>query len=160
MRGALLVAGSMLVATEAAAKYLPGHTPTPGWNFTYGAQYQAQQGPSVSLGFIRGITTDTAMTSGLLHQAQPGLGGGKASAGWAVAFLGEEPYLPAMGGLAVKASVLRTWGNPHGVQAGDTYAGPELDVNLLYAKLSGGVMWRLGGSEHRAIFVWGVGAGF
>lgn len=151
-----------LPAMCAQAKWPAGYVPKPEWTFIYGAQYQAQQGPSLSLGLIHGITTDTMSTSGPLLQAEPGLGGGKLSAGWAFVFHSGDSYLPPVGGLGLKMSVLRTWRHPRGVGPGHTYVGPELDLGVLYLKLSAGVKWRATSRSRdgRTLFTWGVGAGF
>ncbi len=95
---------------------------------------------------------------GLLIQVQPGLGGGAFNLGWA------PVALPSWGtqavGLAVKARVLRTWGDPWGgLEPDQTYAGGEIAVAWI-VKVSFGVLTRVSsGGGKKTVFTWSVGVG-
>lgn len=95
---------------------------------------------------------------GFLLQAQPGLGGIAFNVGWA------PVALPAWGtqavGLAIKARVLRTWGDPWGgLEPEQTYAGGELALAWII-KISVGVVTRVSSGEgKKTIVTWSVGVG-
>jgi hypothetical protein len=91
---------------------------------------------------------------GLLLQIEPGIGGGKASLGYAK---GLFPFA----GAGVKASVLRTWGHPVFVEPRRTYAGVEVDASF-FVKLSLGVLTRVGGQRPApsVLVTGGIGIGF
>jgi hypothetical protein len=95
---------------------------------------------------------------GFLLQVQPGLGGGAFNLGWA------PVALPSWGtqavGLAVKARVLRTWGDPGGgLEPDQTFAGGEIAVAWI-VKVSFGVLTRVSSGEGRkTVFTWSVGVG-
>ena len=95
---------------------------------------------------------------GFLIQVQPGLGGGAFNLGWA------PVALPSWGtqavGLAIKARVLRTWGDPWGgLEPDQTYAGGEIALAWI-VKVSFGVLTRVSsGDGKKAVFTWSVGVG-
>jgi hypothetical protein len=95
---------------------------------------------------------------GFLVQAQPGLGGVAFNVGWA------PVALPAWGtqavGLAIKARVLRTWGDPWaGLEPEQNYVGGEVGVAWI-VKISVGVLTRVSGDGgKKTIVTWGVGIG-
>jgi hypothetical protein len=95
---------------------------------------------------------------GFLIQAQPGLGGVALNVGWA------PVALPAWGtqavGLAIKARVLRTWGDPWGgLEPEQSYVGGEIGVAWI-VKISVGVLTRVSGDGgKKTIVTWGVGVG-
>jgi hypothetical protein len=95
---------------------------------------------------------------GFLIQAQPGLGGVAFNVGWA------PVALPAWGtqavGLAIKARVLRTWGDPWGgLEPEQSYVGGEVGVAWI-VKISVGVLTRVSGDAgSKTIVTWGVGVG-
>ena len=95
---------------------------------------------------------------GFLLQAQPGLGGIAFNVGWA------PVALPAWGtqavGLAIKARVLRTWGDPWGgLEPEQTYAGGEIALAWI-VKISVGVVTRVSSGEgKKTVFTWSVGVG-
>jgi hypothetical protein len=95
---------------------------------------------------------------GFLIQAQPGLGGIALNVGWA------PVALPAWGtqavGLAIKARVLRTWGDPWGgLEPEQSYVGGEIGVAWI-VKISVGVLTRVSeGSGKKTIVTWGIGVG-
>jgi hypothetical protein len=83
---------------------------------------------------------------------EPGLGGGKASLGWANS--------NGLFGVAVKGTALRTWGKTWGTESGVTYLGPEAEF-AMFGRLSVGWLWRVGSSSGKtSMFAWGVGIGF
>lgn len=77
----------------------------------------------------------TCVFDGVLIEAEPGLGGGKASVG-----LGSHWVIYSW---AAKLSLLHTWGLST-VQPGQTYLGGELDVTAFFLRFSGGLFQRLG----------------
>lgn len=102
---------------------------------------------------------------GTFAELEPGLGGGKLSLGWG-RVIGEQrgtgPLLTsAYLGLAVKASVLHTWGEPPGVPAGQTYAGLELELSIAKVNMGAGLLSRVAGDRGRHLLVTGyLGWGF
>ena len=97
---------------------------------------------------------------GFLFQADAGSGGGKLSLGiGARAHVDEEDFRGTVG-VALRASLARTWGSPIGTEPNLTYLGPELDLSVLRFNLTLGVLWRVSGHEGAsAVFGWGVGFG-
>ena len=143
------------------AEWPKGYTPKVRNWFSYGLQYASIQKVAASFTFVRARESDVGFVAGWFVQAQPGLGGGKVSAGVALVAPSDQVYLPAFAGLGIKASLLRTWGTPRDARSGRTLVGPELDLTIAYAKLSAGWMWRLGeGDGRRGQFTWGLGLGF
>jgi hypothetical protein len=94
---------------------------------------------------------------GFLLQVQPGLGGGALNVGWtpfAFSTLGSQAL-----GFVVKARLLRTWGSPHVLEPGRTYAGLEASL-AIGVKASVGVLWKVGaGSGKASVLTWSVGIG-
>jgi hypothetical protein len=98
--------------------------------------------------------------NGFLLQADAGTGGGKLSLGVGARARVEEEGFRGTVGLALKASLARTWGSPIGTEPGLTYLGPEIDFSILRANLTLGVLWRVSGhAGPSALFSWGVGFG-
>ena len=134
---------------------------------TFGARYSSVQGPSGSIGLIVGGITDYDLpqAAGLLLQVEPGRGGVRLNAGYAAGFfekglLGIRVPLLAVAWSA-KASVLRTWGDPMGLEPNQTFVGPEFDLTMYYVKLSVGYLWHVAGDgEKKNQFTWGVGVLF
>lgn len=148
-------------AAPAHAKFAPGHVPRDHLWFSYGVRYTHPQRAAVSLTLARAMETDTAFTAGWFAQVEPGLGGGKVSAGLVAFDSTRSPWTPFAFGAAIKGTALRTWGTPHDSPPGQTLLGPEVDLTVLYFKLSAGYLWRAGGAPGPAgRFTWGVGAGF
>ena len=137
-----------------------GRAQAAGWEPTWGVRISSPQIVSASFGVLVGQIERPAnagnrshLPHGLLIQVEPGLGGGKASLGYAMGLL---PY--AAGG--VKASVLRTWGHPLLTEPGRTYVGVEAEASF-FIKLSLGVMARVAGpSGGRVLVTGGVGLAF
>ena len=151
----------VLAPTVVEAKWPKGYVPKDRSWFSYGLQYSSIQRVAASFTLVRARESDVGIMSGWFVQAQPGLGGGKVSAGAALVAPSDRAYLPALAGLGIKASLLRTWGTPRDAQPGRTLLGPELDLTIAYAKLSAGWMWRLGERDgRRGQFTWGLGLGF
>jgi hypothetical protein len=143
-----------LLALVVAPVALAGPRPT--WGIEGGSPQRA----AVTLGLLLGDARGDGFDLGrhlVLVQAQPGLGGGRLSLGFAPFAAGSSGLVFA--GVAVKASLLRTWGQPKGVPAGRTYAGASLDVAWV-VKGSLGVMKRVGGDGRKDTLVtWSVGLG-
>jgi hypothetical protein len=98
--------------------------------------------------------------NGFLLQADVGTGGGKLSLGVGARARVEDDDFRGTVGAGLKVSLARTWGSPVGTQPGLTYLGPELDLSILRANVSLGVLWRVSGSAGpSALFSWGVGFG-
>ncbi len=132
---------------------------------------------SASVGILIGDTsclpTETLCSGqGILVQLDGGLGGGKASLGYAyvMAFGPESEKLAPLIGMDAKFSFLETWGFPTGenVRPGQSYAGLELDLTYLYVKFSLGLFYRVADlhpellteDESHWLFSFGVGFGF
>lgn len=130
--------------------------PRPTWGVEGGSPQRAAATFGLLLGDARGDGFDLGRNL-VLVQAQPGLGGGRLSVGFAPFAAGSSGLVFA--GVAVKASLLRTWGEPKGVPAGRTYAGASLDVAWV-VKGSLGVMKRVGGDGRSDTLVaWSLGLG-
>ncbi len=127
---------------------------------TWGVEAGSPQRVTATLGLLLGDARGDGFELGRrvwLVQVQPGLGGGRISLGFAPFAAGSSGLLFA--GAAVKATVLRTWGDPAGVPGGRTYAGVSLDAAWV-VKGSLGVMRRLGGGGPRDTLVtFGIGIG-
>ena len=129
----------------------------PTWSVRLSNPQIASASVGVLVGEIESETppaSGTQLPSGLLLQLEPGLGGGKASIGYAKGLL---PY--AAGG--VKLSVLRTWGHPLFADPRRTYVGIEGEASF-FIQLSVGVMRRVAGDGNsgRWLVTGGVGLGF
>jgi hypothetical protein len=97
---------------------------------------------------------------GFLFQADAGSGGGKLSLGIGARARVEEKDFRGTMGVALRASLLRTWGSPVGTEPDLTYLGPELDLSIVRVNLTLGVLWRLSGhTGASAVFAWGFGFG-
>ena len=71
------------------------------------------------------------------------------------------PY-GAVFGTAVKANLVRTWGEPHEVAPEATYVGGEGEFGLFFFNVSLGYLARVGGNEASpdGVVSWSVGMGF
>ncbi len=102
---------------------------------------------------------------GSFLQLTAGRGGGGLSLGWAQ-FLGRlhrDDRTMAEASLAwgVKATVLRTWGDPVGQAGGATFAGPGFEFSIARVNLELQVLRRLDGpASGDWLTVWGLGFGF
>ncbi len=110
--------------------------------------------------------------SGILVQAEPGIGGLKVALGYGFVssvrtFTGDElgllghlgiPWL----GYAAKVALLRTAYNPWHAAAGQTYLGLDLQANVLLLNVDLGLFRHIDGDRPNRewLFVWGVGMGF
>lgn len=94
-----------------------------------------------------------------------GSGGGELSLGW-TQFLGRlhaDDRTMAEASLAwgLKATVLRTWGDPVGQEPGATFAGPAFEFSVARVNLELGLLRRLDGpGSGDWLTVWGLGFGF
>ena len=148
--GAAFVSFLILAAVPAPAEVEPALS----------AEVGSPQKLSANLGIRIGTVKkdDADYGRGFLIQVQPGLGGGAFNVGWA------PVALPAWGtqalGLAIKARVLRTWGDSWGgLEAEQTYAGGEIALAWI-VKVSFGVLTRVSsGGGKKTIFTWSVGVG-
>ena len=139
----------------------------------FGAQLTNPQIFSVSLG-VMATSQPTSYDCrtvcefwGPFAQIEPGIGGGKLSAGWgrATGSTGKADriltrvYLAA----AVKATILRTWGKsgPVEVKPGQTFAGPELEFSIARMNFGLGLLHRLDdGKGSPWLITGGIGWGF
>jgi hypothetical protein len=97
---------------------------------------------------------------GFLFQADAGSGGGKLSLGVGARARVDEEDFHGTVGVGLKASLVRTWGNPIGTEPDLTYLGPELDLSVIRINLTLGVLWRVSGhTGSSALFSWGLGFG-
>lgn len=152
MRGALVSAGLLLLA---AAPRASAET-RPYWNAQWGGPQSASAGLGLAIGRLKGDSF-RLNSRAFLIEARPGLDGGALHAG----------FLPASGstqgfhfaGVALKGTLLRTWGQPSSLPARQTYAGAELHAAWV-VKGSIGVLWRVTGNAgpSRAL-TWSVGIG-
>jgi hypothetical protein len=146
----IAVLGLALAAAPVAAEVEPALS----------AEIGGPQKLSANLGIRIGTVKadDADYGRGFLIQFQPGLGGGAFNLGWA------PVALPAWGtqavGLAIKARVLRTWGEPWGgLQPDQTFAGGEVALAWI-VKVSFGVLTRVSSGEgKKTVFTWSIGVG-
>jgi len=143
---------------------------------TAGIGFSGPLGAAASLRILHGLGADVReadgnvkavcalpipyCAQGFLLQADAGSGGGKLSLGvGARAHVDEEDFRGTVG-VALRASLARTWGSPVGTEPGLTYLGPELDLSIVRFNLTLGVLWRVSGhTGAAALFSWGVGFG-
>lgn len=121
---------------------------------------------SASIGVIIGTRDGThchemCVASGILIQAEPGLGGGKLSVGYAWGLGQGVGGLFLLPGAAfdIKASVLRTWGETWSVAPDQTFVGGEVDISLMLLKFSIGVMRRITGDAPGDDWLFTIGGG-
>jgi len=127
-------------------------------------------GPSGSLALMLARlepNADCATLCSLLGpyaQLDGGLAGGRLSIGYGQV-LGElrrgrlltHAYL----GFGVKATLLRTWGDPAGAPPATTYFGGTMEVAIAKVNLELGALRRIQGRrDDRWLFTWGLGVGF
>jgi hypothetical protein len=128
---------------------------TPTFGFAVGQPLGVSASAALIIGSVPARRVRCAFSywsTGAFVQVEPGLGGGKASLGWANM---SGPF-----GVAVKGTAVRTWGKTWGTQSGLTYLGPEAEV-AMFGRLSVGWLWRTGSSRgKRSMLTWGVGIGF
>ncbi len=172
MRGTLLAA--VLVFVWGAPAF-SAETSPPDCTRRDGADWQPRRGvtPTASLGY--GATTSVylsgglivgskparcnrcalgAISSGTLVEATLAVDGGKLSVGAARAN-------PFFGGGAAKLSLERTWRQHGAVGPGNMYLGPEIQFGYMLCRLSGGVLWHVGGPSRKSVrWSWAVGIGF
>lgn len=110
--------------------------------------------------------------SGILLQAEPGIGGLKVALGYGFVssvrtFTGDDlGFLGHLGipwlGYAAKVALLRTAYNSWHAEAGQTYLGLDLQANILLVNVNMGLLRHIDGDrpEREWLFVWGVGMGF
>lgn len=126
----------------------------------WGVEWNSPQRAAASLGLLLGDAHGDGFDLGRnlwLVQVQPGQGGGRVSVGFAPFAAGSSGLVFA--GVAVKATLLRTWGSPLGVPPDQTYAGAQLDVAWV-VKGSVGVLKRVSGARGSDTVVsWSVGFG-
>ena len=84
------------------------------------------------------------------------MGGGALHVGW-VPFSAIASGVQ-FAGVAVKGSILRTWGSPTGVEPCRTFAGASVHAAWV-VKLSVGVLAPIDGGRGGAVFTWAVGFG-
>jgi len=143
---------------------------------TAGIGFSGPLGAAASLRILHGLGADVRdedgrvkaicavpiphCAQGFLLQADAGSGGGKLSLGvGARAHVDEEDFRGTVG-VALRASLARTWGSPVGTEPGLTYLGPELDLSIVRFNVTLGVLWRVSGHAGAgALFSWGVGFG-
>jgi hypothetical protein len=113
---------------------------------------------SAGLGLVVGKRGEgfAVARNALLLQVEPGLGGGALHVGW-VPFSGTASGLQ-FAGVALKGTLLRTWGSPLGVESDRTLAGASIHAAWI-VKLSIGVLWPVDGRGGGTVVTWGVGVG-
>jgi hypothetical protein len=139
---------SGLAAAQAGAETIPF------WD----AQVSSPLRLSAGLGLVVGRRGEGFATArnALLLQVEPGIGGGALHVGW-VPFSGTASGLQ-FAGVALKGTLLRTWGSPVGVDASRTFAGASIHAAWI-VKLSVGVLAPIDGGGGGAVVTWGVGVG-
>jgi hypothetical protein len=142
--GALL---SSLAARDARAETIPF------WD----AQVSSPLRLSAGLGLVVGKRGEgfAVARNAFLLQVEPGLGGGALHVGW-VPFAGAASGLQ-FAGVALKGTLLRTWGSPLGVEGDRTFAGASIHAAWI-VKLSVGVLTPIDG-RGGTVVTWGVGVG-
>jgi len=97
---------------------------------------------------------------GFLLRADGGSGGGRLSLGLGAWAKVDADDFKGTAEIALRLAVAHTWGHPIGQPAGLTFVGPELDMAVLRANLTLGVLFRVGGNGgSSALFSWGLGFG-
>ena len=94
--------------------------------------------------------------SGFFTQIEPGIAGGKLSAGYRY---GKHHFMPLYNlGLAV--SIMQTWGNPlQDVESDQTYVGLEVVGALSMLGLNGGVFKHIAGDDEERNWIYSLGIG-
>jgi hypothetical protein len=88
----------------------------------------------------------------LVLQVEAGEGGGKLQFGYGSWY---------MAGGAVKLSLLRTWGDPIGIEPNQTYLGAECQLNLFLLNGAVGLYAEIDGDgEDETLVTWSAGIGF
>ena len=104
----------------------------------------ARFGPPLRAGFAVGVvygnTSRIAEFGGAIALAEVGLGGGRVSAGYFLAF-------PFVSGVEVLGSVVRTWGSPVQADPNVTLAGGELRAIAFAVNVGVGVFRPVGGTS-------------
>lgn len=104
-----------------------------------------------------GTAEEPGTGRGLLLQVQPGLGGAALNVGWTPFSL--SGWGAQAVGVAVKARLVRSWGEPSAVEPDQTFGGLEVGAAWI-VKVSVGVLWRLESGPGKAtVFTWSVGVG-
>jgi hypothetical protein len=149
----------------------PCHSCRGSFTLTYGAGGGNPVGPYLSLGVAigdiryNGPAVAMGTFKGALLQLDVGRGGLSGSLGTPILAVAKiprhcEPWAVAVAGVAIKATVLRTWEGAIGLPPGQTYAGASLEVLALF-HLRFGVLAHVSGAGPRGhIWTWGVGLGF
>jgi hypothetical protein len=146
---------ALVLALVAAAAPAPAEV-EPALSAEVGSPQKLSANLGIRIGTVKKDGADYGR--GFLIQVQPGLGGGAFNVGWA------PVALPSWGtqavGLAIKARVLRTWGDPWGgLEPDRTYAGGEIALAWI-VKVSFGVLTRVSsGGGKKTVFSWSVGIG-
>ena len=150
----LALASVVLLLLAAAPR--AGAEMRPYWNAQWGAPESVSAGLGLAIGRLKGDSF-RINSRAFLIEARPGLDGGALHLG----------YLPASGstqgfhfaGVALKGTLLRTWGQPSSLPPRQTYAGAELHAAWV-VKASIGVLWRVSGNLGPAsTLTWSLGIG-
>jgi len=151
MRGILASVCLVLLASPRA-----GAEMRPYWNAQWGGPQSASAGLGLAIGRLKGDSF-RLNSRALLIEARPGLDGGAVHLG----------FLPGSGssqgvhfaGVALKGTLLRTWGTPSSLPVGQTYAGAEVHAAWV-VKGSVGVLWRVSGNAGpKSTLTWSIGIG-
>lgn len=97
-----------------------------------GARFGPPLRAGVALGVVYGTQPSFAEFAGPIAIAEAGVGGGRVSAGYLLAF-------PFAAGVEVLGTALRTWGSPSQVTRNTTLAGGELRVSFFAVNVGLGV---------------------
>jgi hypothetical protein len=136
-----------------------------------GIQLTTPQVVAISLGVMatsQPRTYDCRMVCdfwGPFAQIEPGLAGGKLSAGWgrAMGSTGRRDHFLSRVylALAVKATVLRTWGDYGPQEPGRTFAGAELEFSVARVNFGLGLLYRVDDTNDSPwLITAGIGWGF
>lgn len=146
-----------LLCLGAAAAPTAAAQVQPYWNAQWGRPENVSAGLGLLVGRVKGGTF-TIASRALLLEARPGLDAGALHVGFAPFAASSDGF--AFAGIALKGTLLRTWGSPPtSLGPHQTYAGAELHAAWV-VKGSCGVLWRISGSTGKAsVLTWSVGIG-
>jgi hypothetical protein len=108
----------------------------------------------LALGVAYGNRSPIAQFAGAIAIAEGGVGGGRLSAGYMLAF-------PFASGVEVLGSAIRTWGSPSQIDRNRTLAGGEIRVSLMALNVGVSAMRpvRTAESDRRTRYYLNIGVG-
>jgi len=137
-RGRMLTLALLIVMVEAA---FPQRV-TAQWRSEtlLGARFGPPLRAGLAVGVVYGNRSRIAEFAGPIVIAEAGLGGGRLSAGYLLAF-------PFVSGVEVLGSAVRTWGSPWNADANTTMLGGELRAIGFAVNVGFGAFRRVGGVD-------------